>query len=923
MPHHPLTFLFTDLEGSTRLWEQFPEQMKPVLARHDSLLTAAVDAYHGRIVKTTGDGMHAVFESAVQAIGSALAGLLAIENEAWPEGIGPLKVRMGLHSGESQERANDYYGPTVNRAARIMKTAHGGQVLLSSVSAAQVEQALPAEASLLDLGEHFLRDLAQPEHLFQLCHPAIPYQFPPLNSLSRYKHNLPVQLSSFIGRGRELGEIQRLFARTRLLTLLGPGGTGKTRLALQAAADMVDQFPDGAWFIELAPLTDPEAIADRIAEALFIHMQPGRPILDTLTDALRRKELLLVLDNVEHLVHAGAALAEHLLAHCPKIKILVTGREALFIEGETTLQIPSLSLPQEGEPAAEQVAESEAVHLFLARAQAVRPDFDITAENAGAIIEIVRRLDGIPLALELAAARLRMLSVEQIAGRLNDRFRLLTGGRRTALPRQQTLQALIDWSWNLLEEKERLLLRRLAVFSGGWTLEAAQAVVSDDQLDEYAVLNLLEQLINKSLVNVDHLPRGEVRYGMLESIRQYARDRLFESGEAEGLRDRHAGYFSAYAQKVGKALEGRDMLAWLDPFLRETDNARTAREWALESRLDLALKFTQTSMLVQRYWFFSSAGRRWLQQLVEQARAHPALETELEYQRGLAAATIALGSATFAGGDIARAPTILREGVTLADAAGIVEQQVYGLNMLLISLLQVGEVDSASAVAEEALSVSKQEGLEFMRMMTLGSFSPIFAFQGENVSARANTEEAIRMAQQHGNPWMQAMASLQKGRLYRQEDRLAEAERCYLEAADLFATVRDISFSYIARSEAGHMKRLLGDYAGAEQIYRQTILFFLEGEGRSAVIHQLECFGMVAAYQGQFRRAAELMGAAQALRTVENSLRLPAEQVEFDQALAYLAEAMGTDQRDAVMAGGHSMSFEAAVDLALLEYSGV
>ena len=318
MSHHPLTFLFTDLEGSTRLWEQFPAVMRSALARHDALLRAAVEQHNGKIVKTTGDGLHAVFEAAPDGVAAALAGQLALAAEPWPAETGPLRVRMGLHTGESQERDGDYYGPALNRAARIMSTGYGGQVLLSNITATLVQDSLPMDASLLDLGEHCLRDLALPEHLYQLCHPTLAVEFPPLKSLAAFKHNLPLQLTSFVGRQRELAEVKRLFTQTRLLTLLGPGGTGKTRLMLQAAANLMDQFPDGVWFIELAPLTDPDLLPAQVANVLEVEEQPGRSLIVSLVDFLRRKELLLLFDNVEHLVRESAELVEHLLMHCPR-----------------------------------------------------------------------------------------------------------------------------------------------------------------------------------------------------------------------------------------------------------------------------------------------------------------------------------------------------------------------------------------------------------------------------------------------------------------------------------------------------------------------------------------------------------------------------------------------------------------------------
>jgi predicted ATPase/class 3 adenylate cyclase len=911
-----LTFLFTDLENSTGLWEQFPEIMQSALARHDILLKQAVEAHHGFVVKTTGDGVHAVFESPTDGLAAALAAQLAISAEKWPEVTGPFRVRMGLHSGESQERDGDYYGPEPNRAANIMGLAYGGQVLISEVTARIIGKSLPPQASIGSLGTHRLKGLAAPEEIFQLYHPGLRDEFPILQSLEAYKHNIPIQLTSFIGRETELAEIKRLLSQNRLLTLLGPGGTGKTRLALQAAAEILDQFPDGVWLVELAPVTDPDLVSERVAAALNVQEQPGRPLITTLTSYLRTKQLLVLLDNVEHLVRECAELAEHLLQHCPSIKILVTGRESLFIEGETTLQIPSLSLPPKGITTLELIANSEAAQLFVARAQAVRPNFTVTPENSAAIVEIVRRLDGIPLALELAAARLRMMSVEQIAVRLADRFRLLTGGRRTALPRQQTLQALIDWSWNLLDEQEQTLLRRLSVFSGGWTLDAAQAVASDNDFGEFDIIDLLDQLINKSLVTVEHLPKGEMRYNMLESIRQYARDRLFEAGEGNAFRNRHAEYIVTFGEKASIEVEGREALVWLERLLREATNATAAREWVLESRLDLALRMTGVSMLVQRYWLFSAEGFRWLEKVVEQARMHPAIESDPEYRRGLASAVITLGASMFMRGNSDRARPVLEEGIALAKEAGIVRQHVYGLIMLLILLLNSGDLKTAEIVAEEALDLSRRYDLDFFRQMTLGYYLPLFASQGNYEQAQRYTEEAIRLAHQLGNPWMIAMASYLSGRVEESFENWSDAEVCFTKAAALFESVRDQRFTEISRSQIAHMKRRSGDLTVAKEMYLQTIVDFHEIGHTSAVAHQLECIGFIAEFQRDYVHAARLLGAAQALREAIDSTRLPQEQVEFEQALANLAEAMGEIDRDAAFAEGQRMSVDEVVILA-------
>jgi len=503
------TFLFTDIEGSTQLWERHPQAMGAALARHDALLATAVAAHGGSVFQRTGDGCHAVFPSAVAGALAALAAQQALAAEGWAE-LAPdaLRVRMAVHAGQAATRDGDYFGPALNRAARLMAAAHGGQVLLSETAAGLARDEMPPGLSLRDLGEHRLKDLTRPEHIFQLAAPGLPADFPPLGVLGA-ANNLPVPLTSFIGRERELAEAQRLLASARLLTLTGPGGTGKTRLALQAAADALDQFPDGAWLVELAPLADPALVAGAAATTWDLREQPGRTPLDALLDYLRARHLLLILDNCEHLIEACADLAADLLRACPRLTILASSREPLGVPGETTYRVPSLAVPDNECATPQRLLQFDAARLFVERAQAAQPHFAPNRGNLAVIIQICRRLDGIPLAIELAAARVRLLSVEQIAARLDDRFRLLTGGSRTALPRQQTLRALIDWSYDLLPAPECAALRQLAVFAGGWTLEAAEAVLSSPD-----VLDLLAQLVNKSLVYVDEAG-AEPRYRLL------------------------------------------------------------------------------------------------------------------------------------------------------------------------------------------------------------------------------------------------------------------------------------------------------------------------------------------------------------------------------------------------------------------------
>ena len=497
------TFLFSDIEGSTQLWEREPARMEGALARHDALARAAVEGHRGHVVKMTGDGMCAAFDDPQDAVAAALEFQQALAKLETTGGLA-LRARCGLHAGIVERRDNDFFGTVLNRAARIMAAAHGGQVLVSQALSVLLSDRLPPGIELLPLGAVRLRDLASPESVFQVLHPSLRREFPALRSLSSTPNNLPQQVTSFIGRDRELSELRRGLRKGRLVTILGAGGLGKTRLSLQAAADVMDDYPDGIWLVELAPIADARMVPQAIASVLGVKEETGRPVSEALIKAVGDRRLLLILDNCEHLLAACADVCRRLLQAGPHLRILASSREPLHVAGETTFPLPALAMPDVDQTVAPSaLAQYEAVHLFVDRAAAALPSFRVTDQNATAIVDICRRLDGIPLAIELAAARVRALSVQAIAERLTNRFGLLTGGDRTALPRQQTLRASIDWSHDLLTDKERILFRRLAVFAGGWTLEAAERVAAGDEVAEGEVLGLLADLVDKSLVMVD------------------------------------------------------------------------------------------------------------------------------------------------------------------------------------------------------------------------------------------------------------------------------------------------------------------------------------------------------------------------------------------------------------------------------------
>ena len=583
-----LTFLFTDLEGSTQLWERFPEAMRPALARHDAILRAAVEGCDGQVVKTTGDGLMAIFSSVPAAVSACVTAQHGLMEEPWGE-TGPLRVRMGLHSGEAETRVGDYFGPTVNRAARIMAVGHGGQVLLSAATAALVMDQLPDAATLRDLGEHRLKDLGRPEHVFQLVHPGLVGDFPPLATLNHRPNNLPVQASTFVGRDAELEQIRERLEdeAVRLFTLTGPGGTGKTRLALRVAAELIDGFDDGVFFVDLSADRDTPAVLADIALTIGVSETSGESLLEGLISRLRHQRLMLVLDNFEQ-VTASAPTVVELLSGCPGLKLLVTSREALHVRGEHVFSVPPLSLPRTaaGPRSAAELAHYEAVQLFVDRAQAVQAGFELTDQNADAVADICLRLDGLPLAIELATARIRLFSPEALRRRLGSRLRLLRSGARDLPARQQTLRAAIEWSYQLLEPGERRLLELLSVFSTT-ALDAVEVVADEiDWVSETGVdaLDGVASLLDKSLIRRVDTGDGEPRLAMLETIREYAAERLDGHPRfSAAAHQAHAVYFAEFAHRHWMHLTGQRRQPALAAMAADIDNLRLAWRYWVDS----------------------------------------------------------------------------------------------------------------------------------------------------------------------------------------------------------------------------------------------------------------------------------------------------------------------------------------------------
>jgi predicted ATPase/class 3 adenylate cyclase/DNA-binding CsgD family transcriptional regulator len=584
LPTGTVTFLLTDVEGSTRLWDADPVAAAAAIDRHRQLIADAVAAANGSrpLEQGEGDSTVSAFARATDAAAAAQAAQRALADEPWPGGRA-IRVRMAIHTGEAEPAPDrTYAGAVLNRCARLRALAHGGQVLVSGATADLVAEHLDGDLHLSDLGSHRLRDLSRPERVWQLGGPGIEGDHPRLRSLDNTPNNLPVQLSSFIGREEDIAQGVTLLAQARVLTFTGAGGCGKTRLAQRVAGEVVDRFDAGVWWIELAALAEPELVAEAVARTMSLHVPPERRALDVLADRLGEDRVLLVLDNCEHVIGAVADLAHHIQLACPAVSMLATSREPLGLEGEVTWRVPSLELPPTQGAGLETVTQYDAVRLFVDRAVQARPNFRVDNDNAPAVAQICHRLDGIPLAIELAAARTRSLPPERIAAELSDRFRLLSGGSRVALPRQQTLFGSVDWSHELLEPAERVVLRRLSVFAGGFGLDAAEAVVAADPVGGYEVLGLLGRLVDKSLVQVDDESGGAARYRLLETIRQYAGDRLADTGEVTSTRDRHLAWALAFAEQheSGATNAHLDVLDLLDA---DHANLRTALEWSIDA----------------------------------------------------------------------------------------------------------------------------------------------------------------------------------------------------------------------------------------------------------------------------------------------------------------------------------------------------
>jgi len=859
------TYLFTDIEGSTRLWELEPERMRPALARHDAIARATVEQNRGTVVKMTGDGLHATFDDPLDAVKATIELQKSLSNADATEGIA-LQVRCGLHAGVDERRDSDYFGRGVNRAARIMTAAHGGQVLLSHAVAVLVADRLPSSVALRELGSVRLRDLTNPERVYQLIHPELRQDFPALRSLEATPNNLPLQLTSFVGREIEIVEVKKLLRESRLLTLVGVGGIGKTRLSLQVAADSMDDYPDGVWFVELAPVTDQRMVPQALASVVGVKEEAGRPVVEALVKYVNDRCLLIVLDNCEHLIGACAELAKQLLQSGKLLKILASSREALHVAGEAIYSVPALAAP---DPSAKlmhtALTEYAAARLFVERAVAAQPAFALSEQNAAPVADICHRLEGIPLAIELAAARLRAMSVEEIAARLSDRFRLLSRGDRTALPRQQTLRALIDWSYDLLTEQERALLRRLAVFAGGWTLEAAEAVVPMDGLSKEEVLDVLQHLVDKSLVALDAEGR---RYRLLDTIRQYALERLNESGEQDRIRGCHLAQYLAFAEKARPELLGPNRRDWLARLDAEHENLLSAHRWCDNAQGGAAMGLRLVSA-VKHYWLTRGLLGLGHREVLEALGRVGAKEHDLARCRGL-----------------------------------------FDAGQLCIGM---GRYREAQRYLEESLAIAKQIGDKGRLARVLQPLGIAFLGQGESATARQHLEEAVTLARELGDKRELAAAINQLAQLHRVEGRLAAAEPLYEQVGSLARELGDRESIAISLLNLAMVCVGRGFAARAREMLLEVFAIADEIGSRPVGQSVLEVAAGLAAMRKEWERAAHFYGTAEAQAGQTGLRRDPADEAFLAPRIAAARQALGETRFTAAETAGRTVPYDEAV----------
>ena len=946
VPAGTITLLFTDIEGSTLLLQYVGEQYSRVLAQCRQVQRTAFQQYHGYEVDTQGDAFFFAFARATDAVSAAVAAQRALASHTWTDQA-TVRVRMGLHTGEPQRTADGYVGLDVHLAARIMSVGHGGQVLLSQTTRHLVEHHLPAEVGLRDLGEYRLKDFPQKNHLFQLVIADLPADFPLLKTLDAYPHHLPVQPTPLIGREREVAVVQQLLLRedVHLLTLTGPGGSGKTRLGLHVAAELSDHFTDGIFFVNLAPLSDAELVVPTIAQVLGVKESPTQSMVEQLQAFLQEKLLLLVLDNFEQVVSAAPQLSD-LLARCSHLKLLITSRTVLHLAAEHEFAVPPLSLPDLNHlPDLVTLSQYEAVALFIARAQALKHDFQVSNASAPAVAEICTRLDGLPLAIELAAARIKLLPPPALLARLGQRLAVLTGGVHDAPARHQTLRKTIDWSYQLLDADEERLFRRLSVFAGGCTFEAIETVYAalDTQTLTVSVLDGVASLIDKSLLPQIEQEATEPRVVMLETIREYGQEALEASGEAQITQQAHAAYYLALAEAAEQTWNGPQQAIWFARLEQEHDNLRTAMNWLLEQReAEMALRLG-TAL----WWFWyaqahlhegwnvleraleSSEGMAvplraralWAAGSLAASLGHVergevlcqeslALFRETGDTPGMGNATFHLAHIAFARWDLAVARKLFEESLVFLREADNKTLTAWALGALALVVLYQGEYAGVHPLAEQARAICQETGDTTGVTMSLMTLARAAFWQGDLVRAQTLAEEGLARASETGSTSAEALALALHGEIALAQGETTTARLRIEHSNTLWQQVGNQGMQASTRALLAKVLAVESDLTAARTMYEENLL---RGLAIVDIAPTVEGLAVVVAQQGETTWATRLLAAASALR---DSLGVPLPSVcraDYERSLAAARAQLGEQAFAAAWAEGQSMTWEQAL----------
>ncbi len=918
LPTGTVTFLYTDVEGSTKRWEQHPGEMKAAVEVHDAILRKAIEANGGVVFRTMGDAFCAAFSTAPQAMIAALDAQRTLFAYDWGVALGPVRVRMALHTGLGEVRDGDYVGQHLNRIARLLAAGHGGQTLLTQAVYELVYDNMPAGTSLEDLGEKRLRDLQRPEHVFQIVVADLPSQFPPLKTLDVRPHNLPTQTTPFIGREKVLDAACDLLSSpdVRLLTLTGPGGTGKTRLGLEIARSSVADMEEGVFFVPLASVSDPQLVGPAIAQALGLADTSGSR--ESLIDFLREKQILLMFDNFEQVMGAATLLAD-LLSGAARLKMIVTSREALHVYGETEFPVPPLVLPDPRHlPPVDQLTQYEAVRLFIDRARSVKPDFTVTNENAPAVAEICYRLDGLPLAIELAAARIKLLPPAVILSKLQSRLRLLTGGARDLPARQQTLRGAIEWGYDLLNPGERRLFRSLAVFVGGCTLEAADRVCGEWLAEDDPSIDLLDglgSLLDKSFLKQE-ADEDDVRFFMLETIREFALEKLDEFGDKEVLQRRHADYYKGLVEEAAQTMRRGNRKHWLNSLESELDNIRAVLQMSLDNAVASA-QYAETGLRMigglEDFWTLRGhvyEGERWGEAMLGATAGRTALR---------ARAMHATGYTAFIGSDLQMARKwfemaldIYRE---LNDPAGI----AYSIHMLgaCVAFMEDPAVGRALSI----------QGMEIFRSMPIldnwglsqagMALGVLTLLQGDYAKSLELLEESEKFGRASGDMYMVAQVRNYLGDIARMQCDYPRAEAMYREALPIYEDVGSRTDLPAILHNMAYVSLALGRQQEALSQFSEAVALQKELGSKPGILEGLAGLASVAGAQGKPEYAARLLGAVAAARERLGGQMWPAEQVEFERSLASVRDQMDEATFEKTWSAGRNMGFDEALRYAL------